>query len=136
MSRGFRALRRAAGLASGSASGVRVAAAAVAAGQQQQTRGVFGLFSAPTPTGPPMTEPLTGLPETVPAPLEAVPPGTKLTVLSNGVRVASEASFGPTATLGVYVDSGRCALACPYPLSNFDPLPTAVLRASPFTNHC
>ncbi|KAK9804007.1 hypothetical protein WJX73_000007 [Symbiochloris irregularis] len=41
------------------------------------------------------------------SPAQRMPaPQMKTTELSNGVKVASEASYGPTATLGLYVDAG------------------------------
>ncbi|PRW59704.1 mitochondrial-processing peptidase subunit alpha-like [Chlorella sorokiniana] len=54
----------------------------------------------------PLTDALAGveIPDAIPAPKDA--PTTQLTKLSNGFTVASEATPGATATLGIYVDSG------------------------------
>jgi len=53
-----------------------------------------------------MTEPLADVPAPAPVPLEAGPPGTEITTLASGVRVASESTWGPTATLGAFIDAG------------------------------
>jgi len=103
MGRGANVLRRAAGALS-SPHGL-VAPAAAAAGLTK-SRGLFNLFTSPNPTGPPMTEPLTGISASSPAPTETSPPSTQVTTLSNGVKVATENTYGPTTTLGVYVDAG------------------------------
>eukprot|EP00191_Tetraselmis_sp_GSL018_P009543 CAMPEP_0177603776 /NCGR_PEP_ID=MMETSP0419_2-20121207/15720_1 /TAXON_ID=582737 /ORGANISM="Tetraselmis sp., Strain GSL018" /LENGTH=483 /DNA_ID=CAMNT_0019097625 /DNA_START=116 /DNA_END=1567 /DNA_ORIENTATION=+ len=72
----------------------------------QSARHIFGFFGAPEPSGPPLTEPLPDILAPSPAYLETGPPGTQLTTLSSGVRVATEATWGPTTALGVYVDAG------------------------------
>ncbi|CAO2841824.1 unnamed protein product [Amaranthus hypochondriacus] len=55
---------------------------------------------------PPLDFPLEGI--TVPPPLPdfVEPAKTKITTLSNGVKIASEASPNPAASIGLYVDSG------------------------------
>ncbi|XP_057536994.1 mitochondrial-processing peptidase subunit alpha-like [Amaranthus tricolor] len=55
---------------------------------------------------PPLDFPLEGV--TVPPPLPdfVEPAKTKLTTLSNGVKIASEASPNPAACIGLYIDSG------------------------------
>eukprot|EP00873_Tetraselmis_striata_P007850 jgi/Tetstr1/428114/TSEL_018169.t1 len=69
-------------------------------------RGFLGFLGSSAPSAPPMTEPLADVPAPVPAALEAAAPGTQVTTLASGVRIASEATWGPTATLGAYVDAG------------------------------
>ena len=111
MGRGASVLRRAAGaLSQTSKPSAGLAAPAAAAAGFAQSRGIFNLFSSPAPTGPPMTDPLPGITASSPAPMEASPPGTQVTTLANGVKVATENTFGPTATLGIYVDAGRCEI--------------------------
>ncbi|EFJ11431.1 hypothetical protein SELMODRAFT_183257 [Selaginella moellendorffii] len=64
------------------------------------------LFREPLPTLPALYE---ALPEVnLPPSLEDTvePSGTQISSLNNGVRIASEQIAGPTATLGIYVDSG------------------------------
>eukprot|EP00475_Leptophrys_vorax_P036791 TRINITY_DN6272_c6_g1_i1.p1 TRINITY_DN6272_c6_g1~~TRINITY_DN6272_c6_g1_i1.p1 ORF type:complete len:571 (-),score=17.98 TRINITY_DN6272_c6_g1_i1:156-1733(-) len=62
------------------------------------------LGSAP-PQGPSMVEPLPGV--ALPKALESFPASeTQVSTLANGLKVASENLPGPTATVGVYVDSG------------------------------
>lgn len=54
----------------------------------------------------PMSEPLPNVNNSF---LDSPPsdaPQTELTTLGNGFKVASEATIGPTATLGIYVDAG------------------------------
>ncbi|XP_077215093.1 mitochondrial-processing peptidase subunit alpha-like [Tasmannia lanceolata] len=69
-----------------------------------------GLFSWLTgersSTLPPLDYPLPGV--TLPPPLpDYVEPGkTKITTLPNGVKIASETSTNPTASIGLYVDCG------------------------------
>eukprot|EP00951_Prasinocladus_malaysianus_P048908 scaffold663602_cov37-Prasinocladus_malaysianus.AAC.1 len=99
MAPALRALR-----AVGSRLSWQVSEPAAAAGQ---SRGFFGLLGSTAPPGLSMTEPFPDVTPPVPAALEAGPPGTQMTTLPSGVRIASEASWGPTATLGVYVDAGR-----------------------------
>ncbi|XP_010244405.1 PREDICTED: mitochondrial-processing peptidase subunit alpha-like [Nelumbo nucifera] len=55
---------------------------------------------------PPLDFPLPGV--TLPPPLpDYVEPGkTKITTLPNGVKIASETSMNPTASIGLYVDCG------------------------------
>lgn len=38
--------------------------------------------------------------------MPSAPPQTEITTLDNGLRIATEASPGPTASLGIYVNSG------------------------------
>jgi processing peptidase subunit alpha len=54
----------------------------------------------------PLDEALTGYPQPSHVAPPSSPPKTETTTLSNGVKIISEATYGPTATVGVYVDSG------------------------------
>mmetsp|Transcript_501 Transcript_501/g.560 ORF Transcript_501/g.560 Transcript_501/m.560 type:complete len:504 (-) Transcript_501:164-1675(-) len=63
------------------------------------------LFGAPANSAPSMREPLTGV-ETPPEVTYDKAPVTEMTTLSNGVRIVSENTPGPTATVGVYIDVG------------------------------
>ncbi|GIL94697.1 hypothetical protein Vretimale_918 [Volvox reticuliferus] len=54
----------------------------------------------------PLSQPLPGIQPERPGLPPLVPPPTQITVLDNGVRVISEASPGPTASLGLYINSG------------------------------
>ncbi|KAG2497396.1 hypothetical protein HYH03_004551 [Edaphochlamys debaryana] len=54
----------------------------------------------------PLTQPLPGIEPERPSYAPLSPPPTEITVLSNGVRIISEASPGPTASLGMYINSG------------------------------
>ncbi|KAK9844905.1 hypothetical protein WJX74_008454 [Apatococcus lobatus] len=74
---------------------------------QQQSGGFLSrLFGAPQRITTPLTEPLPGLDYPSPATQPTSPPETQITTLPNGLKVASEATPGLTATLGVYVNSG------------------------------
>ncbi|KAJ7548996.1 hypothetical protein O6H91_07G035900 [Diphasiastrum complanatum] len=55
---------------------------------------------------PPLHEPLEGVKVPSPLPDFVKPAETKLSVLPNGLKVASENTMGPTATIGIYVNSG------------------------------
>lgn len=66
---------------------------------------LFGGRRKAGPTVPPLFEPLPDVPA---APPLSVPSSlsTELTTLSNGLRIASEATPGATSTVGIYIDSG------------------------------
>ncbi|XP_076673686.1 mitochondrial-processing peptidase subunit alpha isoform X1 [Andrena cerasifolii] len=69
---------------------------------------------------PPLTEPVTDLPKAVYATTKEEHQTTKVTVLSNGLRVASENRFGQFCTVGVLLDSGpRYEIAYPSGISHF-----------------
>ena len=69
---------------------------------------------------PPLTEPVTNLPKAVYATSKDEHQTTKVTVLSNGLRVASENRFGQFCTVGVLLDSGpRYEIAYPSGISHF-----------------
>ncbi|GLC34134.1 hypothetical protein PLESTB_000841100 [Pleodorina starrii] len=54
----------------------------------------------------PLSQPLPGVQPERPSLPPLSPPPTQITVLDNGVRIISEASPGPTASLGMYINSG------------------------------
>lgn len=63
------------------------------------------LFAATPPALPPLYEPLPGI--VLPPPLTDFAPGKlEVSTLPNGVRIASEAISGPTASVGVFINSG------------------------------
>ncbi|XP_060526101.1 mitochondrial-processing peptidase subunit alpha [Cylas formicarius] len=69
---------------------------------------------------PPMDEPVKGLPKPVYASLREEHQHTQVTVLSNGLTVASENRFGEFCTVGVIIDSGsRYEVAYPSGISHF-----------------
>lgn len=69
---------------------------------------------------PPMSEPVRGLPRAVYANFREENQHTKVTTLSNGLRVASENRFGEFCTVGVVIDSGsRYEVAYPSGISHF-----------------
>ncbi|KAJ6803069.1 mitochondrial-processing peptidase subunit alpha-like [Iris pallida] len=55
---------------------------------------------------PPLNIPLQGVAVPPPLPDHIEPSKTKITTLPNGVKIASEASPNPVASIGLYVDSG------------------------------
>lgn len=79
--------------------------------------------STAPPSSPPgadcLTQPLVGLP--LPTYLAATPSTeTRVTVLENGIRVASEQKFGQFCTVGVAIDSGsRYEVAFPSGISHY-----------------
>ncbi|CAG9772471.1 unnamed protein product [Ceutorhynchus assimilis] len=69
---------------------------------------------------PPMNEPVKGLPKAIYANFREENQHTKVTTLSNGLRVASENRFGEFCTVGVVIDSGsRYEVAYPSGISHF-----------------
>ncbi|CAL8469178.1 g8719 [Coccomyxa elongata] len=64
------------------------------------------LFGGSSRLTVPMTDPLPGIELPAPTPPPAKAPTTETTTLPNGVTIASEQTLGPTATLGLYVNSG------------------------------
>ncbi|GAQ89643.1 mitochondrial processing peptidase alpha subunit [Klebsormidium nitens] len=73
----------------------------------KKTGGFFSsFFGASSPALPPLDEPLPGVPEPPPFNATAAPPGTKITTLDNGMRIASEDIPGAANSVGVYIASG------------------------------
>ncbi|XP_076653914.1 mitochondrial-processing peptidase subunit alpha [Halictus rubicundus] len=69
---------------------------------------------------PPLTKPIPNLPKAVYATKKEEHQTTKVTVLPNGLRVASENRFGQFCTVGVLLDSGpRYEIAYPSGISHF-----------------
>lgn len=69
---------------------------------------------------PPLTKPIPNLPKAIYATAKEEHQVTKVTVLSNGLRVASENRFGQFCTVGVLLDSGpRYEIAYPNGISHF-----------------
>lgn len=69
---------------------------------------------------PPLTEPIPNLPKAIYSKAQEEHQTTKVTVLPNGLRVASENRFGQFCTVGVLVDSGpRYEVAYPSGISHF-----------------
>lgn len=84
----------------------RFASSTAVASKTSSSGGLFSSLFGGRPRSPPLDFPLEGV--TAPPPLpDFVEPGkTKITTLSNGVKIASETSPNPTASIGLYVDSG------------------------------
>ncbi|XP_038876934.1 mitochondrial-processing peptidase subunit alpha-like [Benincasa hispida] len=55
---------------------------------------------------PPLETPLSGITLPPPLPDHVEPSKTKITTLPNGVRIASETSSNPAASIGIYLNSG------------------------------
>ncbi|XP_012152211.1 mitochondrial-processing peptidase subunit alpha isoform X2 [Megachile rotundata] len=69
---------------------------------------------------PPLTKPIPNLPKAIYATVKEEHHTTKVTVLSNGLKVASENRFGQFCTVGVLIDSGpRYEIAYPSGISHF-----------------
>lgn len=69
---------------------------------------------------PPLTEPIPNLPKPIYSTAKEEHQTTQVTVLSNGLRVASENRFGQFCTIGVLIDSGpRYEVAYPSGISHF-----------------
>lgn len=69
---------------------------------------------------PPMNEPVRGLPKPIYANFKEDNQTTRVTVLPNGLTVASENRFGEFCTVGVVIDSGsRYEVAYPSGISHF-----------------
>ncbi|KAK3138221.1 hypothetical protein QOZ80_5AG0366000 [Eleusine coracana subsp. coracana] len=73
----------------------------------QSSGGLFSwLLGGKSSELPPLNTPLSGI--TIPQPLPdfVEPAKTKITTLPNGVKIASEASPSPSASVGLYIDCG------------------------------
>lgn len=85
----------------------RFASSSVALTKSSSSGGFFSwLTGDQSKSCPPLDYPLTGV--TLPPPLpDYVEPGkTSITTLPNGVKIASETSTNPVASIGLYIDSG------------------------------
>ncbi|XP_014615410.1 PREDICTED: mitochondrial-processing peptidase subunit alpha [Polistes canadensis] len=76
---------------------------------------------SPTVTSlPPLTKPVSNLPKPIYSTAKEENQTTQVTVLSNGLRVASENRFGQFCTIGVLIDSGpRYEVVYPSGISHF-----------------
>eukprot|EP00887_Chlorella_sp_A99_P006439 scaffold3.g6439.t1 len=86
------------------ARGLSTSAAALAAPAVAKRGLLASIFSSGSRVTTPLTEPFPC--ELPPSAVPAEAPKTELTMLANGVKIASEETPGATATLGIYVDSG------------------------------
>ncbi|GAB2287169.1 hypothetical protein Dimus_021553 [Dionaea muscipula] len=68
--------------------------------------GFFSWLTGDKPTLPPLEIPLQGVDIPPPLPDYVEPGKTKITTLSNGVKVVSEQSASPAASIGLYVECG------------------------------
>ncbi|XP_014478164.1 PREDICTED: mitochondrial-processing peptidase subunit alpha isoform X1 [Dinoponera quadriceps] len=69
---------------------------------------------------PPLTEPIPNLPKAIYSTAKEEHQTTQITVLPNGLKVASENRFGQFCTIGVLIDSGpRYEVAYPNGISHF-----------------
>lgn len=84
----------------------RFASSSVASTKTSSSGGFLSWLTGGSHSVPPLDFPLEGV--TLPPPLpDSVEPGkTKITTLPNGVKVASETSPNPAASIGLYVDCG------------------------------
>ncbi|KAI7725758.1 hypothetical protein M8C21_011085 [Ambrosia artemisiifolia] len=85
----------------------RFASSSAVAAKSLSSGGIFSWFTGGSSSSvPPLDFPLKGieLPAALPDRVETE--NTKITTLPNGVRIASENSSNPAASIGLYVDSG------------------------------
>ncbi|XP_021723492.1 mitochondrial-processing peptidase subunit alpha-like [Chenopodium quinoa] len=84
----------------------RYASSSAVTAQTNASGGLLNWILGSSKSLPPLDFPLEGV--TVPPPLPdyVEPAKTKITTLPNGLKIASEASSNPTASIGLYVDSG------------------------------
>ncbi|KAL0117782.1 hypothetical protein PUN28_008879 [Cardiocondyla obscurior] len=69
---------------------------------------------------PPLTEPIPNLPKAIYSTAKEEDQTTQITVLPNGLKIASENRFGQFCTIGVLIDSGpRYEVAYPSGISHF-----------------
>ncbi|KAM4131355.1 hypothetical protein ACJW30_01G170100 [Castanea mollissima] len=80
---------------------------AVATNPSSASGALFGwLMGGGSKSLPPLDFPLAGVTLPPPLPDYVEPSKTKITTLPNGVKIASETSANPTASIGLYVDCG------------------------------
>lgn len=84
----------------------RFASSTAVASKTSPSGGLFSSIFGGQSRSPPLDFPLEGV--TVPPPLpDFIEPGkTKITTLSNGLKIATETSPNPAASIGLYVDCG------------------------------
>ncbi|CAM6085386.1 unnamed protein product [Calypogeia fissa] len=85
---------------------VRRRSATSAVATKPSSGGILSWFLGDNPTVPPLYEPLPGVKLVPNLPDKAPAVQTKITKLANGLQIASEDTPGPTATIGIYIDSG------------------------------
>uniref|UniRef100_A0A0D6R6V3 Uncharacterized protein n=1 Tax=Araucaria cunninghamii TaxID=56994 RepID=A0A0D6R6V3_ARACU len=87
-------------------SAIRLSGAGIAK-QASSSGGLFSWLTGNKSSGlPPLDFPLPGVKLPAPLPDYIEPTKTNITTLPNGLKVASESSSSPTASIGLYVDSG------------------------------
>ncbi|KAL3697646.1 hypothetical protein R1sor_011722 [Riccia sorocarpa] len=86
----------------------RIQEMAVPALAKAKKGGFLSWFGGDQPTSdvPPLYEALPNVRLPPPLPDQLKPAKTQITTLSNGLKIASEDTPGPCATIGVYIDSG------------------------------
>ncbi|KAK4741472.1 hypothetical protein SAY87_025060 [Trapa incisa] len=86
---------------------IRFSSAGAVATKPSSSGGLFGWFTGNTSiSSTPLEFPLVGVTH-APSLLDYVEPGkTKITTLPNGIKMASETSVNPVASIGIYVDCG------------------------------
>ncbi|PKI66091.1 hypothetical protein CRG98_013499 [Punica granatum] len=86
---------------------VRFASAAAVATSTSSSGGLFGwLTGSGSKASAPLEFPLAGVTLPPPLPDYVEPSKTKITTLPNGIKIASETSPNPAASIGLYVDCG------------------------------
>jgi processing peptidase subunit alpha len=86
----------------------------------QSARSYAGRSNKKVTNMPPMDRPVENLPKPIYATLRKEHQTTQVTVMPNGLRVASENRFGEFCTVGVVIDSGsRYEVAYPSGVSHF-----------------
>eukprot|EP00884_Botryococcus_braunii_P023435 jgi/Botrbrau1/9776/Bobra.85_1s0021.1 len=84
----------------------QLAAAPAVVEAKAESEGFLSSIFGSSRTLVPMTEPFPGVAFPPAEAVDASRPPTEQTTLPNGITIASEATPGPTATVGIYVDSG------------------------------
>jgi len=79
-----------------------------AAKKSAKSGGILGsIFGSASPRlAVPLSEALPNVPKVAAAQPGAEAPKAEITTLKNGVRIATEATYSPTASIGLYVDAG------------------------------
>lgn len=93
----------------GSLGAARYATSSAVASRSSSSGGLFSWLTGERSSSLPSLEfPLAGVNIPPPIPDYVQPPTTKITTLPNGLKIASETSTNPTASIGLYVDCGSC----------------------------